>query len=300
MLLNNKTGLFNEARKAKYLPNLIVAILLGIGFFIVGQFLGVGVSILISLSKINFTNVSAFVTQLIIMFSLISVCVFFWVKFIEKRKISTLGFYKRNAFKNYMRGFFIGLILFSIVTFILLVTGNAILDKNFHGKVGVAAIGSVLLVLPAWVVQSATEEILTRGWLMNIIGARYSAGLGLIVSSMLFSLAHFFNPNVNMIALMNIVLVGLLFGLYVIKYKELWGACGIHASWNWAQGNIYGFEVSGNQVDTGTLFKLESVGSNWITGGSFGPEAGIVSTLILMVGIYVLLRLIKKEAQKPI
>ncbi|MCT4596203.1 MAG: CPBP family intramembrane metalloprotease [Anaeromicrobium sp.] len=300
MLLNNREGLCFEAKKAKYLPNLFVAILLGIGFFIVGQLLGVGVSIIISLIKIKFTNLSAFVTQLIIMFSLISACVFFWVKFIEKRKISTLGFYRKNAFKNYMRGFFIGLILFSIVTFILFVTGNAILDKNFHGKVGVAAIGSVLLVLPGWIVQSATEEILTRGWLMNVIGAKYNAGLGLIVSSMLFSVAHFLNPNVNSIALINIVLVGLLFGLYVIKYKELWGACGIHASWNWGQGNIYGFEVSGNRVDTGTLFKLKSIGPHWITGGSFGPEAGLVSTLILIIGIFVLLSLIKKEAQKPI
>ena len=104
---------------------------------------------------------------------------------------------------------------------------------------------------------------------------------------------HLTNPNVNYIAVINIILVGLFYGLYVIKTNDLWAVCGMHSAWNFAQGNIFGFEVSGLDVSVGSLIDLNLVGNNVITGGAFGPEAGIIATFILLVsiGIYYLLML---------
>ncbi len=129
---------------------------------------------------------------------------------------------------------------------------------------------------------------------MNILSARYNVNIGLFISSVLFSLLHLSNPNVNIIAILNIILVGYLFGLYVIKTNDLWGACGMHSAWNFAQGNLFGFEVSGLNVSIGSLFDFNLTGNELLSGGVFGPEAGIASTLILIIGIVAILVLDRK------
>ncbi len=105
---------------------------------------------------------------------------------------------------------------------------------------------------------------------------------------------HLSNPNVNYIAVINIILVGLFYGFYVIKTNDLWAVCGMHTAWNFAQGNLFGFEVSGIDVSVGSLIDLNLVGSDFVTGGIFGPEAGIVATFILLVSIGILLFIDKK------
>ena len=129
---------------------------------------------------------------------------------------------------------------------------------------------------------------------MNILGARYNINIGLFISSVLFGLLHLFNPNVNIVAILNIILVGYLFGLYVIKTNDLWGACGMHSAWNFAQGNLFGFEVSGLNVSVGSLFDFNLNGNSLISGGVFGPEAGLASTIILIMGIAFILLLDRK------
>ena len=126
---------------------------------------------------------------------------------------------------------------------------------------------------------------------MNVLGARYNIALGLIISSTLFGALHLGNENVNYVALLNIILVGILFGLYVIKTNDLWGACGMHSAWNFAQGNLFGFEVSGINTSVGSLIDLNLTGSNFISGGQFGPEAGIAATIVLITGIFIVYRI---------
>ena len=149
-------------------------------------------------------------------------------------------------------------------------------------------------------IQGATEEIVTRGWLMNVLGAKYNITIGLIVSSVFFGLLHSENPGMNSIALLNIILVGILLGLIVINTGNLWVVCGIHAAWNFAQGNLFGFQVSGNEVGIGTLVDLNTVGNELITGGSFGPEAGLVCSFVITCLILVMLFVTKKDSFKKL
>ena len=106
---------------------------------------------------------------------------------------------------------------------------------------------------------------------------------------------HLSNPNVNYIAVIKIILVGLFYGIYVIKTNDLWAVCGMHSAWNFAQGNLFGFEVSGINVSVGTLIDLNLVGNEVITGGIFGPEAGIVATFIVSISIMILLFINKNQ-----
>ncbi|WP_305303158.1 CPBP family intramembrane glutamic endopeptidase [Romboutsia ilealis] len=227
-------------------------------------------------------------------FATISSLVFFRVKVIERRSLSSIGLNKNNWLKKYLLGFFIGLVMMSIIVLILLSFGYITIEKNPIQPVGVSAISSVLVILFGWIIQGATEEIVTRGWLLNVLSNKYSIGVGLLISSTLFGLMHLSNPNVNYIAVINIILVGLFYGFYVIKTNDLWAVCGMHTAWNFAQGNLFGFEVSGIDVSVGSLIDLNLVGSDFVTGGIFGPEAGIVATFILLVSIGILLFIDKK------
>lgn len=251
-----------------------------------------------------FSNNKDLLSLLITLFSFvfISLLVFFRVKVIEKRSFSSIGFNKNNWLKKYSLGFLIGLAMMSIIVLILLPFGYITIEKNPIQPVGVSAIASVLVILFGWIIQGATEEIVTRGWLLNILSTKYNIGVGLLISSTLFGLMHLTNPNVNYIAVINIILVGLFYGLYVIKTNDLWAVCGMHSAWNFAQGNLFGFEVSGLDVSVGSLIDLNLVGSDFVTGGIFGPEAGITATFILLASIGILLFIDKKRyfSNKPL
>lgn len=251
-----------------------------------------------------FSNNKDLLSLLITLFSFvfISLLVFFRVKVIEKRSLSSIGFNKNNWLKKYSLGFLIGLAMMSIIVLILLPFGYITVDKNPIQPVGVSAIASVLVILFGWIIQGATEEIVTRGWLLNVLSTKYNIGVGLLISSTLFGLMHLTNPNVNYIAVINIILVGLFYGLYVIKTNDLWAVCGMHSAWNFAQGNIFGFKVSGLDVSVGSLIDLNLVGSDFVTGGIFGPEAGITATFILLASIGILLFIDKKRyfSNKPL
>ncbi|WP_373601019.1 CPBP family intramembrane glutamic endopeptidase [Paraclostridium bifermentans] len=299
MFIKNES-LVDKARSSKKLPNLIWAIVLTLIFLNLGSILGslLFMPLLLSLDIDPLFNQYE---NLIILFGSllsflgVSLLVFFRVTKIECRSLSSIGFAKHNWFKKYITGFLIGLALMSLVVFILYVFGFVSINKNPSQPVGKFALINVSIILVGWIIQGGTEEVLTRGWLMNVLSARYNLKLGLFVSSVLFGALHLFNPNVSYIAILNIVLVGYLFGLYVIKTNDLWGACGIHSAWNFAQGNVFGFEVSGLNVSIGSIFDLNLTGNPAISGGVFGPEAGLCATLVLICGIVLILYLDKKD-----
>ena len=129
---------------------------------------------------------------------------------------------------------------------------------------------------------------------MNVLAARYNMVFALIFSSAIFGIMHLFNPDVNYIAVINIILVGIFYGIYVIKTNDLWSVCGMHAAWNFAQGNVFGFEVSGINVAVSSIFDFNLVGSETISGGAFGPEAGLIATFVLLLSIIIVYVLGKK------
>ena len=88
-----------------------------------------------------------------------------------------------------------------------------------------------------------------------------------------------FNSGVNLLAVFNLILFAVCMCLYVLKTKNLWGACGFHAVWNYAQGNIFGLSVSGHS-ELPSIFTAEIAGPKLLTGGSFGPEASVIVTVI--------------------
>lgn len=285
-----KDNLFVKAKESRYLPNFILGPILAFLMIFLGQTLGpflflflyVPIAKLTSILNLspNFANLFLTLTLLTLPTILI---VFLWVRRVENRKFSSIGFSSNNFIIKYLKGFLIGLLMMTSTVALLYLFGSVTVDNTPKQAIGSLALANVLLIIPAWMIQSASEEILVRGWLMNILGARYTPIIGLLISSVFFGLIHLANPGITFVAVLNIILVGLFLGLYVIKTNDLWGVCGIHAAWNFSQGNIFGFEVSGNEALIGSVFDLKLKGSEVISGGVFGPESGLCATIVLTV-----------------
>jgi hypothetical protein len=222
---------------------------------------------------------------LVLAFGPIFLIVWAWLAAFEKRPFWTLGLERAGALKKYGRGLLIGLVLFGGAVGVSAMLGHMAVEPPDSQAQGLAALGGVLLVLLGWMVQGAAEEALTRGWMLPVLGARYGPGWGIVVSALFFAVLHSLNPNLNPVAMLNLFLFGVFAALYALWEGGLWGIFAIHTVWNWAQGHLFGLQVSGMTVPGGALFNLLETGPDLITGGSFGPEGGLAVTLVLLAGI---------------
>jgi len=143
-----------------------------------------------------------------------------------------------------------------------------------------------------FIVQSFSEEIIFRSFLIPMIQHRIGTLAALIISSLLFFVVHLGNPNASWMGMINLILGGVLMGLLFLKYKNIWMPTGFHASWNFVQSAFLGFPVSGLEIHS--LVDLEETGNDYISGGAFGYEGSLISIVILVVTIFYLL---KKDKQ---
>lgn len=165
--------------------------------------------------------------------------------------------------------------------------GACILVAFLHGdiRLEVGSISLLWLVIAFLVVfiQSATEELLFRGYLFYYIRERYGALLALILSSLLFSVLHVGNDGVTALALINIAAIGLFYALSVQYLDSLWFAMANHAMWNFTQNLIFGLPNSGLAADA-SVFAPVSAKSSLCYDASFGVEASLPATVICLAG----------------
>lgn len=225
------------------------------------------------------------VLSLVIPFGLIISIIFLWVKLIERRPIRSIGFPKLTVVKTYLKGFGLAIFLMSLFMILSLATGVYALENiKFNGNFFTVWI-SVLITLPGWIIQGASEEILTRGWLFQAASKKHVI-TGIIFSSTIFALLHLANNGITPLVLINLVLYGLFAIFYALKTQNLWAICGFHSAWNWVQGNVYGISVSGHDILGGSLLSPGVAhGSGILTGGVFGAEGSLFVSAILIVSI---------------
>ena len=297
----NNSRLFDLARQGKRLTHIAAVIPLSIVFTFISQMGVIPVVVVMGIlygfteTGISTPELPALIEgfwmamQLISSFILVYVILWAWLKFFEKRPFWTLGYELKDAVKQYARGFLFGMLMFVGSVTILGAFGSVAFESVNPSQQGVVAIGGVLLVLFGWIIQGGAEEVLIRGWVLPVIGARYKPWIGLLVSSLIFATLHGLNPNLSAIALINLALFGVFAGLYAMREGSMWGISALHSVWNWVQGNFFGFEVSGTQAEGGTLINLMETGEDWLTGGAFGPEGGLAVTIVLVISILVTL-----------
>ena len=221
-----------------------------------------------------------FMDLLIFLFPAGLVCL--WVLAVERRSPIGLGFYKEKAWLELLKGGLIGFLLIGAVVGLQVLTGSIHLsyfDFSFEN------ILNLILILPFWFIQSGTEELLTRGWLFPVVSKHTRIWIGTAVSSLLFAILHLQNPSINWISLLNIALFGLLACLYVLKTDNIWGISAIHAAWNCFQGSFFGLSVSGLSTAYAPMRFENGKVPEFMSGGGFGPEGSLFSSLVMSVYI---------------
>lgn len=229
-------------------------------------------------------------------FGLSAVFTIAWVILFERRTPREIGF-NSKAGARFLRGFLIGLAFLATVVGTIWAVGGYRIEGGgaFQSGAVAAALLPIGLMLFGFIVQGSTEEIMFRGWLMQLIASRHGLWVAIIGNSILFGLLHAGNitPSKELyLGVVNVMLFGLFISLYAAREGSLWGVCGWHAAWNWLLGLGFGLEVSGEVVRTTPL--ITDLTTNpatpwWITGAAFGPEASVITTGVLIVGCVVLI-----------
>ena len=203
--------------------------------------------------------------------------VWLFQRFINREAFTSIGL----EFSGYKDDFISGL----LIGFGLIVMGFGILlIFNF---ISIASLQfsfiDQLFYLCLFAVVSLNEEIAMRGYILQNLSSSFNKYIALALSSLVFMVMHIGNPNMSAIPLFNLFLAGLFLGIYCIHRKNLWFPIGAHFTWNYFQGPVLGFEVSGNVVDS--IFIQSLAGSDLITGGQFGFEGSIILTTFMIIGI---------------
>ena len=299
-----KSLMLDNVKLSLYIPPIWLAILISIVFIHVGEIFA-GIIIGTVLAMVNPTADQAIVMEVFghygIFFQLgsfffMSLLVFLWVKFIEKRPFSSLGFFKKGWLKELGRGFLIGVAQFSLVVALLLLTGTGSLEL---AELSLEPVLFILALIPFWILQGGTEELVTRGWLFPAVSAKSNIFIGILISSALFGALHLFNPGVTVLSIVNIILDGIFACFLMLKYDNMWVLAGMHGAWNFVQGNIYGIQVSGQGASTSILNYSSQSSVDLLSGGAFGAEGSIFASIVLIGCIAYLYWSLKKENRLP-
>ena len=221
-------------------------------------------------------------------FVFILILFIFWVKVIEKNSLSSLGFVKRNWLKYLVWGIVISLIQMGVIALVYQVSGIGSFVLN---ELSLEPLLFILGLFPFWLLQGGTEEVATRGWLLTRIASRANLPLAIAISSSLFGFLHLGNAGVTFLSVLNIILDGFLAGLLFIYTDSIWLVVAQHGTWNYVQGNLLGFQVSGTGADASIFSFTMGSGPDWLTGGAFGAEGSIITTLVLLVSLVIVYRL---------
>lgn len=153
---------------------------------------------------------------------------------------------------------------------------------------------------------SIVEEIMARGYLLKNLAEGFSFGsltvrqgtvIAVILSSVIFGIMHAANPNVTSFAIINIVLAGIMLAVPFVLTGRLALSIGIHFSWNFFQGGVFGFPVSGREF-TASIIQVNQQGTAFWTGSSFGPEGGLIGFIaILLVLLLTVIWLRQREEE---
>lgn len=213
-----------------------------------------------------------------------------WAAFILLKSWDHLPFADLGlSLKGRAKDFFFG----TLVALIIYVVGFGVLYGL--GEVTVVAVHfSMNDLLISWVFMllvAITEEVAFRGYVLGrLLTAGINRFMALFLSSAVFSLMHIWNPNYSYIAFLNILLAGVLMGTTYVYTRNLWFPIALHLFWNWFQGPVLGFGVSGGHYGN-TLLSLQLPKENIINGGAFGFEGSILCTVLMVMAIVIILGL---------
>lgn len=203
--------------------------------------------------------------------------VFFFRTYLDKESVFSLGFAWKKKGQDFAIGFGVGFGVIALGTLILMAFGQLkFVGWGLHPSLLFSYFFLCILI-------ALNEEILVRGYVLNNLMKGMDKYWALVVSAMVFTFFHALNPNISFLAVVNLMLAGILLGIYYIYKQNLWFPIALHTSWNYSEGAIFGYEVSG--IEFQSLLQQNIGEIEWLTGGDFGFEGSFLLSILLIGAI---------------
>jgi len=219
--------------------------------------------------------------------------VWLFCRFIDRRSLGALGFrFDRGARKDLVSGLLWGVgLMVAIFLGLLAYGGIRITEISFDPA-------SLLIAAALMAMVALDEEMIFRGYLLANLMDSVNKYIALAIIAAIFSVSHIVGPNTSIIGLVNIILGGLFLGIYYVHRRNLWFPIGVHFSWNLFQGPVLGSNISGWTLDS--VIHIDVPGSELLTGGEFGFEASLITTVAMIAGILILHAIYRDKHQKEV
>jgi len=206
---------------------------------------------------------------------------FVMMRWVEHRPLSAMGLpLGKETLPGFLQGAAVGGAFVALLVVLQTVIGWLRPAPDAGTVIGWLESMSGLALLMA--LAALTEELLFRGYAFQVLVEGTGVPVALTLSSVLFAAVHLNNPEVTTVGLLNVALAGVLMALAYLRTRSLWVAFGLHWAWNWVMAAVFDLPVSGIDFDVPGYDTLVS-GPDLATGGAFGPEGGLLTTLLSLL-----------------
>jgi uncharacterized protein len=197
----------------------------------------------------------------------------------EHRGLRDVGLAPRRAFPETARGFLIGAVMLTAVVGFLALVGSYRVVGWVPLPEGTTRGELLFRVVLLLFCVGVAEEVAIRGIVFRLLEQGLGTWLAIAISALLFGLGHRNNPAATLLSSVAIAIeAGMLLAAMYVATRSLWLPIGAHWAWNLFEGPVWGSAVSGNALTT--LAEARFQGPTLLTGGAFGPEAGLPTVVL--------------------
>jgi membrane protease YdiL (CAAX protease family) len=221
-------------------------------------------------------------------------------RILDRRKFADFGFHlSARWWRDLGFGLLLGAVLMAGIFLFEAAVGwvtveSTMVTSESGGFFPLAILAPAILFLCVGI----SEELSSRGYQLKnmaegMMGTRFGAAGAILAatvfSSIIFGFLHAANPNITWISILNLMAAGVFLALGYILTGELALPIGLHITWNFFQGNVFGFPVSGLNPVAAQFIVIRQGGPGWMTGGPFGPEGGLIGLGAMLLGSLLIL-----------
>jgi membrane protease YdiL (CAAX protease family) len=234
--------------------------------------------------------------------------VWFCGRSLDGRPFSGFGLRLDRAWwSDFGFGLLLGAALMTGVFLLQLAAGWVTVTGSLVTTGGGAFLPAILAPVVLFFCVGFYEELVSRGYqLTNLaegfngvgVGPRGAVVLAWVLSSSFFAFLHLSNPNASTLSTLSIFLAGMMLGTGYVLTGQLAIPIGLHVTWNLFQGNVFGLPVSGLDIPGATFLATRQTGPTLLTGGPFGPEAGLIAPAAMAVGVGLIALRVRRRTGK--